>query len=40
MYDEGDGVPENNARAIMWYTKAANQRHATSQYNLGIMHYA
>ena len=28
IYDEGDGVPEDNTKAIMWYTKAANQGHA------------
>ena len=37
IYDEGDGVPEDNARAIMWYTKAANQGDEDAQYNLTLI---
>lgn len=34
-YDKGHGVTENNAEAVKWYTKAASQGHAKSQYQLG-----
>ncbi len=36
IYDEGDGVPEDNARANEWYTKSAKQGDTTYQSNLGI----
>ena len=36
MYDNGYGVPENDAEAIKWYRKAADQGHANAQYNLGL----
>ena len=38
MYDNGDGVPENDAEAVKWYRKAADQGHASAQYNLGVMY--
>ena len=38
MYDEGEGVPENNAEAVRWYRLAAEQGHAIGQYNLGLMY--
>ena len=28
MYDNGKGVPENDAEAVKWYRKAADQGHA------------
>ena len=28
MYAKGDGVPENDAEAVKWYRKAADQGHA------------
>ena len=38
MYDNGEAVPEDNAEAMRWYHKAAEQRHAGAQSNLGIMY--
>ena len=38
MYDNGRGVPENDAEAIKWYGKAAHQGLAHAQYNLGFMY--
>ena len=39
MYDNGDGIPENDAEAVKWYRKAADQGHAKAQSNLGVMYY-
>ena len=36
MYDNGEGVPEDDATAVKWYTKAAEQGNADAQYNLGL----
>lgn len=38
MYRRGEGVPENDALAVVWYRKAANQGYAYAQYNLGYMY--
>jgi len=38
MYDNGDGVPENDAEAVRWYRLAAEQGHARAQSNLGFMY--
>ena len=38
MYDEGQGVPQDDAEAAKWYLKAAEQGNAGAQYNLGFMH--
>ncbi|MBT6530010.1 MAG: sel1 repeat family protein [Betaproteobacteria bacterium] len=38
MYANGEGVPEDDATAVMWYTKAAEQGHAIAQFNLGFMY--
>ena len=38
MYDEGEGVPENDAEAVGWYRKAAEQGYAKAQNNLGLMY--
>ena len=38
MYDEGEGVPEDNVKAIEWYQKAAEQGYADAQVNLGVMY--
>ena len=35
MYDKGEDVPENNAEAVKWYRKAADQGFAVAQSNLG-----
>ena len=38
MYYEGNGVPENHAKAIHWFTKAAKQGRTNAQCNLGTMY--
>ena len=38
MYDNGDGIPENDAEAVKWYKKAADQGDAGAQSNLGFMY--
>ena len=38
MYDFGQGVPQSSAEAARWYSRAADQNHALSQYNLGLMY--
>ena len=38
MYDNGEGVPENDAEAVKWFRKAADQGVAEAQYNLGYMY--
>ena len=38
MYDNGEGVPENDAEAVKWYRKAADQGHSGAQFNLAIMY--
>ena len=38
MYDDGEGVPEDDKEAVKWYTKAAEQGVDAAQYNLGNMY--
>ena len=38
MYDNGEGVPENDAEAVRWYRLAAEQGYASGQYNLALMY--
>ena len=38
MYDNGEGVPENDAEAMRWYRLAAEQDDADAQVNLGVMY--
>ena len=38
MYDNGQGVPQNDAEAVKWYRKAAEQGNAHAQHNLGYMY--
>ena len=38
MYDNGEGVTENDAEAVRWYRLAAEQGYASGQYNLGLMY--
>ena len=38
MYERGNGVPQNYQEAVSWYRKAADQGHAGSQNNLGVMY--
>jgi TPR repeat protein len=34
----GQGVPQDSAKALGWYSKAAEQGHANAQYDLGLMY--
>ncbi|MDG1302395.1 MAG: tetratricopeptide repeat protein, partial [Opitutae bacterium] len=36
--DHGNGIPEDDAEAVRWYRKAAEQGNAQAQYNLGRMY--
>jgi TPR repeat protein len=38
MYENGVGVPENDADAVKWYRLAAKQGRARAQNNLGVMY--
>ncbi len=38
MYAKGHDVPRNEAEAVKWYLKAAEQNYAVAQYNLGSMY--
>ena len=38
MYANGDGVAEDDATAVKWYTKAAEQGVASAQENLAFMY--
>ena len=38
LYDEGRGVPENDAEAARLYRLAAEQDYTSAQYNLGVMY--
>ena len=38
-YYDGQGVPQNYAKAAEWYRKAAMQRYAVAQGKLGAMYY-
>jgi hypothetical protein len=38
MYDNGQGVPQDYKQALQWYQRAAEQGHASAQYNLGVMY--
>jgi TPR repeat protein len=38
MYRAGQGVEQDFKEAVKWYQKAADQRHATAQYSLGVMY--
>ncbi len=38
MYINGQGVPQDFAKALQWYRKAAEQGHAKAQGNLGFMY--
>src|SRR5579864_6884354 len=37
-YQDGNGVPRNDERAVKWYRKAADQGNAIAQNNLGVMY--
>ncbi len=36
MYSNGRGVAKDDAEAVNWYRKAADQGLATAQFNLGL----
>ena len=38
MYENGEGVSENDADAVKWYRLAAEQGRARAQNNLGVMY--
>ncbi len=38
MYSKGQGLPEDPALAMKWYTMAAEQGHAVAQYNIAVLH--
>jgi TPR repeat protein len=38
-HDKGLGVPQDYAKAAIWYRKAAEQGDASSQYSLGLLYY-
>ena len=38
MYDNGEGVAEDDAESVKWFRKAADQGHARAQFNLGVMY--
>lgn len=38
MYENGEGVPQDNKEAVKWYRLAAEQENASAQYNLGLMY--
>ena len=38
MYDTGEDVPQNDAKAVRWFRMAAEQGDADAQLNLGYMY--
>ncbi|QQF85977.1 sel1 repeat family protein [Histophilus somni] len=38
MYENGNGITQNDQQAVYWYTKAAEQGEAHAQNNLGLMY--
>ncbi len=40
MYDKGRGVPQDDAEAVKWYRRAAEQGDAKAQHNLGLLNLA
>jgi uncharacterized protein len=38
MYDDGHGVAQDYAQAVVWYRKAADQGAALAQFELGLMY--
>ena len=38
MYNNGEGVPKDDAEAVRWFLLAAEQGHASAQLNLGFMY--
>jgi uncharacterized protein len=40
MYNNGQGVPQDDTQAFSWYQKAANQGYGDGQYRIGLAYYA
>jgi hypothetical protein len=38
LYAEGEGVPQDDGQAAMWYRKAAERGHADAQFLLGALY--
>ena len=38
-YQNGDGVPQDDRKAVYWYHKAAEQGYATAQFELGVRYH-
>ncbi|QWV96499.1 sel1 repeat family protein [Geomonas nitrogeniifigens] len=38
LYDHGEGVPNDSAKAVEWYTKAAEKGSVKAMYRLGVMY--
>ena len=38
MYFNGRGVAQDDAEAVAWYRRGAEQGFANAQYNLGVMY--
>ena len=38
MYDNGEGVPQDDQEAVKWYRMAAEQGYAGAQFALGLMY--
>ena len=38
MYQRGNGVPQDDAEAVKWFRKAAEQGHAGAQNELGLIY--
>jgi len=39
MYAHGEGIPENDAKAVHWYTESAKQGRRDAQFSLGSKYY-
>ena len=39
MYENGQGVKQDDVEAVKWYRKAAEQGNAKAQFNLGVSYY-
>ena len=38
MYAKGDGVPQDNQKAVKWFRLSVDQGNADAQFNLGVMY--
>ena len=39
LYERGDGIPKDDAKAFELYRRAAAQKFAEAKFNLGVMHH-